>query len=645
MVFLDNDLGIPIYRGQFYLAITVLSDLFGLGLLLGVVRAWHRRYIEKPDLLHTSSADGLALFVLALLVVQGFLLEALRIHVTLDPWKYYSPVGFALSKVFWPLAPNASRVLHFVLWWFHTITVFAVIAVLPYTKFLHILASSANLYFQEDGKPKGSLRYPGDLDALLEKVGETGDESLLSIGVSTVNDLSWKKRLELDACTSCGRCQDVCPAYNSGKPLSPKWLILDARDHMLGLQASGKFDGETSPSPMSVLDRSLLSSLLLRSRKETDKSARAKNPLVQNSARNVGLSVEEEFAGGVMDENVFWTCTTCRACMEVCPVGIEHVDLITDVRRNMAILNGKIPSEAQGSLRAIENRGNPFGPPEARVSWSDGLSVNILEPGAEVEVLYWVGCISAYDRRKQKIARAMVELLNRSGLSWGMLGNRESCSGDPARRLGEENLFQSSAKKNIETLKSIRFQKIVANCPHCFNTLKNEYQALEGGTLTVVHHTQLLKELLESGRLKIKENAGLLDENGGLTYHDPCYLGRYNDTYEAPRDVLYRIGGVKRPDEFSEKSSSGAPQIHEMASHREKGMCCGAGGGHFWMDLKIGERVNVRRIAEAEQTGAKTIATACPFCLHMLEDGLKLRAREEDIGVRDIAELVAENLS
>ncbi len=636
MVFLDHDLGIQIYRGQFYLAVTVLSDLFGLGLFYGLVLAWHRRYINRPDKLHSTASDALLLIVLGLLVIQGFLLEALRIHATGDPWRFYSPVGYVVSLVFWPLSVGAARSIHFIIWWFHTVTVFAVIAVLPYTKFLHILASIGNIYFSEHGRPKGALRFPGDMEAILEVAAETGDESALGIGVSTIGDLSWKQRLDLDACTSCGRCQEVCPAYNSGKPLSPKWLILDTRDHMLGLYASGNQKVGAGSPPQSVLgaaenfDRGMLSSLLLKSHAARDGYRRAKNELVENAARNIGVAYEHELAVDVMDENVFWSCTSCRACMEVCPVGIEHVDLIMDVRRNLTLLKGEMPGEAQASLRAIETRGNPFGPPEARTSWTEGLNVPILEAGADVDLLYWVGCISAYDRRKQKIARAMVEILNRSGLSWGILGNKERCTGDPARRLGEENLFQTSAKTNLETLSKLSFKRIVAHCPHCFNTLKNEYCQLTGRSFSVVHHSELLQELLANGRITVKSGSEKL-----ITFHDPCYLGRYNDNYDAPREVVYQIG---------KNSRTGWDGPKEMPSHREKGMCCGAGGGHFWMDLKIGERVNVLRVKEAEEIGANTIATGCPFCMHMLEDGLKLRSRE-DIEVRDIAELVIENLA
>ncbi|MFN8392629.1 MAG: (Fe-S)-binding protein [Bdellovibrionota bacterium] len=628
MVGIDQDLGIPIYRGNFYLLVTMLSDGFGLLLLFGIGRAFHRRFIVRPDRLHSTRIDLLTLLTLAALVLQGFFLEALRIHATQDVWRHYSFVGNILSWMFWPLSASAAGMLHFGLWWIHTITVFVFLALIPYSKFFHILASSGNLYFREVRRPKGAMRYPGDIEALLEAAAESEADDAFQIGVSTINDLTWKQRLDLDSCTSCGRCQDVCPAYNSGKILSPKWLILDSRDHMLTTFVRD----ESSPAAQTALgklDRALLSELVLDhnySAGSPQQPIRASNPLVQQSALSVGSSPHEKLAGEVMDEGVFWACTTCRACMEVCPVGIEHLDLIQDVRRSLALIEGTIPSEAQSSLRAIETRGNPFGPTEERANWSDGLNVKVLQSGDSVDVLYWVGCVSSYDKRKQKIARSVATILNASGVSWGILGNREHCTGDPARRLGEENLFQTSAKKNIDTLSSVSFKTVVANCPHCFNTLKNEYPQLgfASGERRIIHHSQYIQELLAEKKITVSN-----DFEKSVTFHDPCYLGRYNDVYQEPREILVQLG--KKP-------------VREMRSSREKGLCCGAGGGHFWMDLKQGERINVQRTDQAAETGAEMVATACPFCLQMMEDGVKLTDRESSLQVRDIAELVAEQL-
>ncbi len=631
MVFIDHDLGIRIYKGEFYLAVTILSDLFGLGLLLGCLIAAHRRFIAKPDLLHSAFQDWLLLGILSLLVVQGFLLEGLRIHATNDIWASYSPVGFLVAKFFWGLSEQSSSAIHYLIWWFHTITVFACVAIFPYSKLFHVLSSSANLFFRDSFRPRGALKHPGDLEKLMDGAEE------FSIGSATIKDYSWKGLLDLDACTSCGRCQDNCPAYLSGKALSPKWLILDTRNHALALNAKGQMQKSRLPNWLQRIDGFLIEKLLLSGSglskdPETNHLAyknlqRANNTLVQNSALALGGSADARISGEVLDPSVFWSCTTCMACVEACPVGINHVEQIVENRRNMVLMQGEVPNEAQKTLKALETRGNPIGAPADRIKWLEGLDVPILKAGDKVDYLYWVGCVSAYDPRKQKIARALVTLMKQAGLNFGILGTVEGCSGDPARRLGEENIFQNLAKSNIEVLRSISFTTIVANCPHCFHTIKNEYPDFgdlgNGRTIEIVHHSQLLRRLLAQGKLELKENA---EE---FTFHDPCYLGRYNQEYDAPRESLKQIKGLK---------------ILEMDRSRERGMCCGAGGGHFWMDLKVGERVNILRADQAAETGASTVATACPFCMQMMEDGVKLTNREDKLTVRDIAEVLAANL-
>jgi Fe-S oxidoreductase len=574
------------------------------------------------------------LIVLSMLVVQGFLLEGLRIHVTNDPWRWYSPVGLLVSKFFWPLSYSSAEALHQVIWWIHTLNVMLVVALAPYTKFFHIVASSINLFFRPQARPKGQLESVGDL----EKRMEAGEE--FTIGLGNIKDYSWKHLMDLDACTSCGRCQEVCPAYLSGKPLSPKWMILDSRNHALSLLADNKLKVPSKiPSPLRAIDSWFTKNLLLaksglvetENGYEANGPYRAKNTLVQQATKEVGKNVEHMIAGEVVDDLVYWSCTTCRACVEVCPVGINHVDHIVGNRRNMVLMRGEVPSEAQGTLRALENRANPYGPPQDRMKWAEGLDLPVLKPGDSVDYLYWVGCVSAFDPRKQKIAKALVKLMKAAGLSFGVLGTAEGCTGDPARRLGEENLFQSLAKKNLEVLRSVQFRTLVANCPHCFNSIKNEYPEFgnlgNGQSPEIIHHSQLLKRLLKDGRLPLKEQNA--DTQQTYTFHDPCYLGRYNDEYEAPRTGLKKIKSL---------------QIVEMDRSRESGLCCGAGGGHFWMDLKVGERVNSLRVDEAAATGAQGIATACPFCMQMLEDGVKLTGREQQLEVKDIAELLAEQL-
>jgi Fe-S oxidoreductase/nitrate reductase gamma subunit len=634
-VMIDHDFGIKIYRGNFYLLLTVLSDVLGLGLLLGLGVMAKRRYLDKPDQLHTAGSDKIFLIFLALLVVQGFILEGIRIKVTKDPWSHWSPVGWLFAQFFWSFSNDSVRLIHYITWWWHAITFFLLLAILPYSKFFHVLASSANLYFGRMQREKGALPNPGDL----EKLMETQDE--FSIGIQTIKDYSWKQLLELDACTSCGRCQSVCPAYNTGKPLSPKWLILDTRNHALALNTEDKIQNKKSfvPKSLAQVDKVLMKDFFFPSInliKDQEKgsyhnngSYRGGNTAIHETSLELGLSAEQRISGEVMSPDVFWSCTTCMACVEACPVGINHVDQIVENRRNMVLMHGEIPSEAQNTIRALENRANPYGAPEDRIKWLQDLDVKILKPGDSVDYLYWVGCVSAYDPRKQKIARALTNIMKKSGLSFGILGTAEGCTGDPARRLGEENLFQTLAKSNIETLKSIRFKYLVANCPHCFNTIKNEYPQFgnlqNGEQAKIIHHSQLLKRLLKENKIPLKNN-NIMET---VTFHDPCYLGRYNDEYDAPRDALVKIGVRK---------------VVEMEASKTKAMCCGAGGGHFWMDLKQGERVNVVRMDQAAETGADTVATACPFCMQMMEDGAKLTGREETHKIKDIAELVAEQM-
>jgi Fe-S oxidoreductase/nitrate reductase gamma subunit len=631
MVFIHHDLGIHIYQGEFYLWVTMFSDVFGILLFGGCLYFTHRRLIEKHGASHSSWNDYFVLGMLGVLVIQGFILEGLRIHATNDPWALYSPVGLLFAKGAWFLTYEQTTTLHYLTWWFHTLTVYSFVALLPYTKFFHMVSSPLNLFFSSTKRPKGALPPVADIASLVE----AGEE--FSIGLGTIKDYTWKNLLDLDACTQCGRCQEVCPAHLSGKPLSPKWVILDTRNHMHALYSDGKLaPAAKAESAGTSLDRRLLQSLLAANnvRKEgegyqSSGEFRSSNQLVQTAVGEIGKGLDQKIAGEVISEDVFWSCNTCMACVEACPVGINHVDQIVGNRRHLALMEGSIPTEAQPTLRSIESRGNPYGPPEERVKWLDGLDVKVLQPGDRVDYLYWVGCVSAYDQRKQKIAKSLVSIMQRAGLSFGVLGSLEGCTGDPARRLGEENLFQTMAKQNIELLKSVSFKFLVANCPHCFNTIKNEYPQFgnlsDGAQPDIIHHSVLLKKLLAEEKITLKD--GDLKD---VTYHDPCYLGRYNDEYEAPRSTLRSVKGL---------------QILEMPRSKEKGLCCGAGGGHFWMDLKVGERVNVIRAEEAAATGASTVATACPFCMQMMEDGVKLTDNESKMNVRDIAEVIAERLA
>jgi Fe-S oxidoreductase len=411
-----------------------------------------------------------------------------------------------------------------------------------------------------------------------------------------VEDFTWKQLLDLTTCTECGRCQDQCPAWNTGKPLSPKLVITDLRDHLF--EKAPFLAGEVS----------------------------AENPDGHDPA-----VLERGLVADVVGEDVLWSCTTCGACVEQCPVDIEHVDTILDMRRYEVLMESRFPAEAGTMLRNVENSGDPWGLGSGqRLSWTEGLEFEVpVVAGAipdGVEYLYWVGCAGALEDRARKTTQSIARLLHRAGVSFAVLGPRESCTGDPARRLGNEYLYQMQAQQNIETLNQAGVRKVVASCPHCFNTIAREYPDL-GGSYEVVHHSQLFARLVAEGRLSPSEPV-----SATVTYHDPCYLGRHNDVYDAPRSVLDAVPGVRQV---------------EMRRCRERGFCCGAGGSRMWMEERIGKRVNLERTDEALGTGADVVGTACPYCMVMLDDAVKQRQAEggfEGVRVMDVAQVLEQSL-
>ena len=430
----------------------------------------------------------------------------------------------------------------------------------------HVWLSPLNVFFRSL-RPKGSLSY---LDI----------EKAESYGASKIENFTWKQLLDLDACTRCGRCQDNCPAYLSEKPLSPKKVILDLRTHL--------YDAYRLPF--------------------------YKKPPESRC----------DIISEVITEDVIWSCTTCRACQETCPIYVEHIDKIIDMRRSLVLEQAKIPETGEAALKCIETRGHSCrGTTSTRTDWSEGLDIKLLSDDSNVDILYWVGCAAALEDRNTKVAKAMAKILKASGMNFGILGLEESCCGEPARRLGNEYLFQMQALKNIELLKNYNAKKIVTACPHCFNTIKNEYPQF-GGEFEVIHHSQFIAELLYQG--KIKTTA---PRKGKFTYHDSCYLGRHNDIYNQPRQVLQHVSQFK---------------LVEIARSRQNGFCCGGGGGRFWMEERIGKRISEMRIEQVMDTGANVVASACPYCLQMFEDAIKAKEAEEKLKAQDIAELIASSL-
>ena len=557
----DRDWTLPWlgHQGWFFL----LADVFCVLVLVGVAAAFLIRKVQRPARFegsHLGEAD-LILGLIALIVTTLLLWHASQIALGLNEWpEGWSPVSNAISTLMDPGEWLGARERIFV--WLHVLTILAFLVYLPYSKHLHIATAGINVWF-------GRTRASGRLEPL---DFEVEDESALRLGSGTLADMTWKQMLDTMSCTECGRCQDVCPAWATGKALSPKLLIMGLRDRLFAEGPAVLAGGE--PSPL--------------------------------------------VPGAVTDE-VVWDCVTCGACVRECPVSIEHVDHIVDLRRQLVMGEARFPTEAEPMLRDVARSSNPWGKAQSeRASWAEGLDVRVLEPGDPApEILYWVGCAASFDERARATARATASLMLKAGLDVAILGPRESCTGDPARRMGDEYTFQSQAQKNVATLGEAGVTRIVTSCPHCFNTLGNEYQDF-GGSYEVVHHSELLAELVREGRLDPPAGAD------AITYHDSCYLARHNDVLAAPRELVARIG---RP--------------LEMARSGKRTFCCGAGGAHMWMEER-GSAINEARVREAAGTGAGTLAVACPFCTMMLDDGVKQTG--EDLRVADVAVLLAEAL-
>ncbi|MDA8236133.1 MAG: heterodisulfide reductase-related iron-sulfur binding cluster [Clostridia bacterium] len=566
---LEEDFGLPIFRGTYYLVLSLALDLFGIGAIIGVGLALWRRYATKPERLDNKPEDAISLGVILALLITGFLLEGLRIAFKGDPWATWTPIGNFISTWFAGADPNTLSVVHQVIWWIHALLTFGLIAYIPHSKMFHILTGSLNQYLAKD-KAAQSIT-PLNLE----------DESIEQFGVAQIEQFTWKQLMDGDACIRCGRCQDNCPAHLTGKPLSPKKFTQDLKNHL-----------------------SLTGPLLLNKKEDEE----------------VSKSIVPE----VIQEDEIWACTTCRSCEEQCPMFVEHVPKVVDLRRNMVMMESEFPQEAQLAFRGMENNGNPWNIGwKSRADWANDLEVPQLSDEANVEYLFWPGCSGAFDNRNKKVTTAVVGLLKKAGVSFGILGIEEKCCGDSARRLGNEYLYQTLVQENVETLNGYGVKKIITTCPHCLNTLKNEYPQF-GGNFQVIHHSEFLSQLVSEGKLKPQQSTDAV-----CTYHDSCYLGRYNDIYAEPRAVVGSIPGLR---------------MQEMERNQTKGFCCGAGGGRMWLEEHIGERINNNRTEQALQTGANLIVTACPFCLTMLEDGTKAKDVIETVKTKDLAEILWESV-
>jgi len=570
-------------HGDVYRAYAAVGDIAGIVFTTGVIWAIIRRYVQRPYRIRIKSKPehAIGLGVLLAIGVSGFGSEMFRIAesqaagINMDHEKW-SVLGYPLAQLVNGWSESTLNTLHQVLWTSHVLSFIAFLVILPITMLRHMFTSPLNMYLKDRERPKGAMKAMPNLT----------ETSLETFGAHVVEDFTWKQLLDLDACTMCGRCTSVCPAHATGKPLDPREIVLKSGE-VMAATASHARGGKVSP-PLSVDSEITISA----------------NSLFER------ISSEE-----------IWACTSCKACDEICPVNIEILDKILDMRRYLSLMESDFPAELGNAYRAMENQGNPWGMSQSdRGEWAKDLDVTVLDPGAAFnhEYLYWVGCAGSFDDKNKKVTQSMAKLLKRAGIDVAILGPSEMCTGDSARRSGNEYLFQMLAMPNIEMLNGMGVRKIITQCPHCFNTLANEYPQF-GGTYEVIHHSQLLEHLIDSGKLDVSD--ATLEER--ITYHDSCYLGRHNDVYMAPRNVVGSIKGV---------------DIVEMPRNGTKGMCCGAGGARMWMEETIGTKVNDERAAEAISTGASRVATACPFCYIMLDDGVKGAGKEEhEVKVADIS--------
>jgi Fe-S oxidoreductase/nitrate reductase gamma subunit len=575
VVMLDFDLHTSIMKGRFYLVFqSLIVDIFGGLLLVGIALAAIRRWLSRPPQLVATSEASWLLVTLFAIVITGFLVEGWRIAATGDPWAAWSPIGNLVATLSTPtMSEPALRTAHAAGWWLHLLLVYGLIAWAPYTKLVHIVTGPLSIF-------------TANLDGYGRELKPVDFESDAPLGVGSLEQLSAKDLLDLDACTECGRCSAVCPANTSGKPLSPRDIVLDLRRLMHAsadqlVAARGQIPGDEPAIPI-IHD------------------------------------------GTAVAPDAIFSCTTCAACLEACPVYIEQLPKIIDARRYLVMEEADYPQTMADAVTSLEQRGHPFpGAQLSRIEWADGLDVPVMAETADpsaIDLLLWVGCANALLERNHSIVRSVAVLLREAGVRFAALGREERCTGDPARRIGNEFLFEQMATKNIRLFEKYGVQRILTCCPHCFHTIANDYPRL-GGSFQVEHHTTFLAKLVADGRLRVSQPG---DQT--VTFHDPCYLGRYNQVFSEPRQLLSAVSG----------------DLCEMDACGSDAFCCGGGGGMAFAEEPPEQRVNRERAGQALATGAEVVAVACPFCMTMLEDGVGAVAGDREVAVRDVAELLCD---
>jgi Fe-S oxidoreductase len=607
---------LPIPAYSFF---SLLQETTVVLILLATGYAGYRRYVEKIKRLKKGWKPSIVIFFIFFLMLSVILSLSFERSLLGLEFSWYAPVSSVISIPFHDISAIASSVWFHTFWWIHLLILLSFAIYVPQSKHFHIMAAPINIWLKRS-QPVGKLKTI-DLD----------DENAESFGVAKIEDFTQKQMLDFYACVECGRCTNVCPASNTGKSLSPMHLISKMRDH---LTEKGKHLTSKSPwVPSFVFGYEGVHTFQNEnpqgSFQENDVTNIAPTMQLQKSGWSISDKHIEDvnLIGDVMSEEEIWECTTCRNCEDQCPVDNEHVDKIIDLRRQLVLMQGSIPSGGQRALQNIERQSNPWGfSKKDRFKWKEDsadLHVPTVKENPDFEFLYFIGSMGSYDIRSNKVARSLVQLLNEAKVNYAVLGEEEKNSGDTPRRLGNEFLFQKLCKENMETLKKYNVKRIVTACPHTYNTLKNEYPEF-GLEAEVYHHTELLDTLIKEGRLTPKREV-----KERITYHDSCYLGRYNNVYDQPRNILRAIPGV---------------ELVEMERTRENGMCCGAGGGLMWMEETAGKRINVARIEQALSVSPTVISSACPYCLTMMSDGAKLKGIEEQVKAKDIAEILAESV-
>jgi len=593
-----------------YLYIFIKDIMEGIVLLM-VLYAIFRRAVLKPERMHNTLEAYLVLAMIGVLMVSDLLYDGARynliqLHGNPDNLHFFSnpqygaefvwtPVSVGAASLVSGLSVDAGTTLMTLMFWTHIITQLVFLNILPTGKHFHVITALPNVFLKSLGYPHEKTKW---LD--LEDEAAWEDESL---GINHIHQLDWKQGLDLYTCTECGRCKEVCPAYTTDKPLSLHEFNDDLKQELL----------EHAPK---IIKRASLKGSLVGIEDE-EQVEKVKEEMM-------ALNSEKALVGDVIAEDTLWACTTCRACEAVCPVTIEQVPRVTAMRQGQFLMAEAYPKELNTALKGLERNGNPWGIGyDKRADWADGLGVKTMAEDADVDYLLWIGCAGSFDDRTKKVSTALVKILQKAGVSFAILGTEEKCTGDFARRVGNEMLYQMMAEENIETLNGYNVKKIIAACPHCLNTLKHEYTQ-KGGDYEVIHHSAFIAELVKSGKIKLTNSLA-----GALTYHDPCYLGRYNSVFAEPRTLLKSLA----QDGFKELERCGAESF-----------CCGAGGGRMWMEETIGKRIYLERTEEIVRQDVSSVAVGCPFCLTMVEDGMKELGKEEEIKTLDIAEIVAAHM-